>query len=68
MLTTKLVILLVGAGAVIGSAGTWVASDVMGSHAAMTPCTVIYVPPQPTWKKEKPVGIGKFSDLFSGKH
>jgi hypothetical protein len=64
MLTTKLVILLVGGGAVIGAIGTRVTSDVMGSHVAMTPCQVIYVPSEPQRPKEAPVGIGKFSDLF----
>jgi hypothetical protein len=69
MLTTKLLILLVGGGAVIGAVSTRIASDLMSSGAALPaqPCTVIYVPPQPQRPREPPVGLGKFSDLFKEK-
>jgi hypothetical protein len=73
MLTTKLVIFLVGGGAALGSAGTWVASDVMG-RKPVQPCAVVFMPTKPPeWQKEKPVGVqevfGNFSDLLQqGKH
>jgi hypothetical protein len=68
MLTTKLVIFLVGGGAVIGGASTWVASDVMRPGQ---PCAVVVMQPQPQRPKEKPVGVealGNFEELLKGKH
>jgi hypothetical protein len=72
LLTTKLVVILLGGGAVIGAVGTRVTSDLIAANVGTAiptqPCTVIYVPPQPPVKRERPVGVpevfGKFSDLF----
>ena len=57
LLTTKLVVILLGGGAVIGAVGTRVTSDLIGANVGAAiptqPCTVIYVPPQPPVKRER---------------